>query len=111
MVVLGGDEHLALAGEAAPWARVLDAVEVALEAQPIRVGLLALEAVAGADGTGGAGSERGGQLGLALLATSQAPADERVGIGVGAPDGGAPLDDHRFHAPTIPVGCDAYAFR
>ena len=40
MVVFGGDEHLALAGEAPPRPRVLHPVEVALEAEAIRVGLL-----------------------------------------------------------------------
>src|SRR5205085_11515209 len=40
MIVLGGDEHLTLPGQAPPGTRVLDAVEVALEAQPERIGFL-----------------------------------------------------------------------
>ena len=84
VVVLRGDEDLALAGEPPPRPGVLHPVEVALEAEPVRVGLLALEPVAGTDRPGGAGRERGGQLGLALLAGAQPPADERVGTGVGA---------------------------
>ena len=52
MVVLGRDEHLALAGEAPPRPRVLHPVEVALEAQAVRVGLLGPGPVARADRTG-----------------------------------------------------------
>ena len=40
MVVFGRDEHLALAGEPPPRPRVLHPVEVALEAQAVRVGVL-----------------------------------------------------------------------
>ena len=68
VVVLGGDEHLALAGEAPPRARVLDAVEVALEAQAVGVGLLGPGPVPRPDRPGGARRERGVELGLALLA-------------------------------------------
>ena len=40
VIVFGGDVHLALARESPPRTRVLDPVEVALEAQPVRIGLL-----------------------------------------------------------------------
>ena len=71
VVVLGGDEHLALAGEAPPRPRVLDPVEVALEAEAVRVGLLGPGPVPRADRPGGARRERGVELGLALLARQQ----------------------------------------
>ena len=69
VVVLRGDEHLALARQPPPRARVLDAVEVALEAQPERVGLLG----AGPRPRRRRGGSRPGasasvELGLALLA-------------------------------------------
>ena len=40
VIVFGGDVHLALAREPAPRTRVLDAIEVALEAQAVGIGLL-----------------------------------------------------------------------
>ena len=49
VVVLGGDEHLALARQPPPRPRVLDPIEVAFEAQPELVGLLGPAPVAGAD--------------------------------------------------------------
>ncbi len=55
VVVVGGDEHLALAGEAPEGPAVLDAVEVALEAGAEAVGLLGDGPVAGALGPGGEG--------------------------------------------------------
>ena len=68
VVVFRGDEHLALAREPPPRTRVLDPVEVALEAQAERVGLLGAGARSRADRTGRAGRERRVELGLALLA-------------------------------------------
>src|SRR5581483_3479325 len=67
VVVLGCDEHLALAREAPPRPRVLHPVEVALEAEAKRVGLLRLGPRPGADRTGGAGREPGVERGLPLL--------------------------------------------
>ncbi len=55
VVVVGRDEHLALAGEAPEGPAVLDAVEVALEAGAEAVGLLGDGPVAGALGPGGEG--------------------------------------------------------
>ena len=49
VIVFGGDEHLALPREPAPRTRVLDAIEVALEAEAVRIGLLGPGARARAD--------------------------------------------------------------
>ena len=86
VVVFGRDEHLALPRQPAPGPRVLDAVEVALEAEAQRVGLLGTGADAGADRAGRPRRERGRRLGFALLAAPQAPADVRVGTAVGPLD-------------------------
>ena len=64
MVVVGGHEHLALAGQAAERPAVLDAVEVALEAGAEAVGLLVDGPVAGARRPGGRRREGGVLLGL-----------------------------------------------
>ena len=77
MIVFGGDVHLALAREPAPRARVLDAIEIALEAQPERIGLLGARSHAGADRTGRARRQREVERVLALLAANHAPPDER----------------------------------
>ena len=61
VIVFGRDEHLALAREPAPRTRVLDAVEIALEAQPVRIGLLGARAVARADRPRRAGREASGR--------------------------------------------------
>ncbi len=68
VIVFGGDEHLALAREPPPRPRVLDAVEIAFEAESKRIRLLVARTGAGADGAGRTGRERGVDLGLALLA-------------------------------------------
>ena len=68
VIVFGGDEHLALPREPAPRVRVLDPIEVALEAQAERIGLLVARARARADRTGRARGERGVERGLAALA-------------------------------------------
>ncbi len=77
MVVLGRDEHLALAREAPPRARVLDPVEVTLEAQAVGVGLLGSGAVARAERTRRARREQHVERRLPLFAGQQSPADER----------------------------------
>ena len=102
VVVFRCDEHLALARQPAPRPRVLDAVEVALEAQPVRVGILADPAVPGADRTRRPRRQGGGECGLALLAPGKPAAHERVGVAMGALYGDALLDDHRFHGPRVP---------
>ncbi len=53
VVVVGSDEDLALACESPEGLRVMDAVEVALEAGAQAVGLLGRRPVAGAPGSGG----------------------------------------------------------
>ena len=77
MVVFRRDEHLALAGQPPPRARVLDPVEVALEAQPERVGNLGPGPVPCSDRAGGAGRQEDVDRRLALLAGHDAPAHER----------------------------------
>ena len=67
VVVVGGDEHLALAGQPAEGPRVLDAVEVALEARAEGVGLLGHGPVAARHRPGGARRQR-----------SRAPASSRA---------------------------------
>ena len=57
VIVVGRDEHLALAGEAPERLRMVDAVEVALEARAEPIGLLGLGSVAGPARPGGSGSE------------------------------------------------------
>ncbi len=59
VVVGGGDEHLALAGQSPPLAGVLDAIQVALEAQPERVGFLRAGARPRTERPGRTGRERG----------------------------------------------------
>ena len=81
VIVFRGDEHLALAREPPPRPRVLDPVEVALEAQAERIGLLGRRAVARTDRAGRAGRERRVELGLALLTPPDAASDERVRAG------------------------------
>ncbi len=101
LVVLGEDEHLGLAGQPPEGRRVQDAVPVALEARPPRVGLLGPGPPSGAGGPGGAGGE--GPL-LVLLArpaghgrvapTRGRDAGPRVGVG----------DPHRRPATRPPCG-------
>ncbi len=59
VIVVGRDEHLTLAGEAAERAAVVDPVEVALEARAVRIGRLGPGPVAGADRSGCADGQRG----------------------------------------------------
>jgi hypothetical protein len=75
MVVLRGDEDLALAGEAPPRSGVLDAVEIALEAEPVWIGFLEARAPTRSDGTCGPGRERRRELGLTFLTRVQRAAD------------------------------------
>ena len=77
MIVFRGDEHLALAREPAPRTRVLDAIEIALEAQAERIGLLGTGAVPAPTGAGRARRERQVERVLTLLAALHAPTDER----------------------------------
>ena len=87
--------------EPPPRARVLDAVEVTLEAEPVRVGLLGTEPVARADGPGGAGGELVGEPGLPLLAAEQPGADERVDALVRRTDDDV-VDGNRPPPPSAP---------
>ena len=73
MVVLRRDEDLALAGQPPERGRVMDAVEVALEAGPVRVGLLGPGPAAGAHGPG-----RAGRQGTVLGLLAGLPADGAV---------------------------------
>ena len=57
VIVVGCDEHLALAGQPSERLRVLDAVEVALEARAEPIGLLGLGSVPRAARPGRSGSE------------------------------------------------------
>jgi hypothetical protein len=113
MVVVGRDEHLALAGQATPWTRVLHPVEVALEAQAVGIGLLGSGPLPRTDRAGGAGSQGGGQLGLPLLPRAQAAADKGMGPSMGLLDdelGATSQEDRRafhVHVPRVPVGCDS----
>ena len=114
VVVFGGDEHLALAGEPAPRPGVLDAVEVALEAEPVGVGRLGAGAVPGPDGSGRAGGERGVEVGFAFLAGAGGSADVGVDAGVGLGDATVmPVepfvrrdDGCELHDSRVPVRCD-----
>ena len=112
VVVFRRDEHLALAGKAPPRPRVLHPVEITLEAEPVRVGLLGFCAVAGAERPGRAGREREIERGLALVPAPQATADEPADIGVRALHhhvgigGERSSGDLLVHAPTVPVGYD-----
>jgi hypothetical protein len=99
VVVLGGDEHLALAGQPSPRPRVLDPVEVALEAEPQRVGRLLAEPASRADRSGRARRQRRRQLRFTLLAAPHRRADERLRAGVRTPHqdlGGHRLGCHRL---------------
>src|SRR5206468_693382 len=98
-----------LAGQPAPRTRVLHTVEVALEAQPVRVGVLADPPVPGADRTGRARRQHRSEVGLPLLAPPEPPADEGIGVAMGALHGDALLDDHRIHDVRVPGRCDGYA--
>jgi hypothetical protein len=66
VVVVGCEEDLALACQAAERPAVLDAIEVALEAGSERVGSLGARPIAGIDGTCGQRRELLGLGGLAL---------------------------------------------
>jgi hypothetical protein len=65
LMVVGEDEHLCLAGQAAERVRVQDAVAVTLEAGAERVGLLVESALAGTERLGGQRSELRVCVGLA----------------------------------------------
>jgi hypothetical protein len=65
---------------------VLDPVEVALEAETERVGLLGLGPVAGADGARGPRSQGDIERRLALVAADQRAPDEGVRALVGVPN-------------------------
>ena len=82
VVVFGGHEHLALARQPPPRTRVLDAVEVALEAQPKRVGFLGPGTGAGAGRPGCSRCEARRELGLARFAPQERAADHRERVGV-----------------------------
>ena len=77
MIVFRGDEHLALAREPPPRTRVLDPIEVALEAQAERIRLLGAGAASRADGAGRARREREVERVLTLFAAQHATTDER----------------------------------
>ena len=77
VVVLRGDEDLALPRQPPPGSGVLDPVEVALEAQPPRVGVFRPGPHPGADRPGRAGGQRPRQLALPLLPPAHGCADER----------------------------------
>ena len=109
VVVVRGDEDLTLAGQAPPGSRVLHPVEIALEAQPVRVGVLPDPPVPGADRAGRPRRQHCGEVGLALLPPAEPPADEGIGVAVGALHGDALLDDHRIHEARVPGRCDGYA--
>ena len=109
MVVTGGDEHLALAGEPAPRAGVLDPVEVALEAQPVRIGRLLPRSVPGADRARGAGREGLGDFRLPLLPAPEAPTDVGPGAGMGPRHfSRRHFRQHHLgrHAWRVPRACD-----
>ena len=95
MVVFGGDEHLALAGEPPPRTRVLHPIEVALEAQPVRVGLLGTGPLPRPDRPGRARRERtrpsAGFPLLAGAATARPRTRRRPGARVGRTESGGPL--------------------
>ena len=88
---------------------MLHAVEVALEAQPVRVGVLADPPVPGADRAGRPRRQHRGEVGLPLLPPAEPPADEGIGVAVGALHGDALLDDRGFHDVRVPGRCDGYA--
>src|SRR5262245_39649538 len=113
MVVFGCDEDLTLSREAAPRARVLDAVEVALEAQPVRVGLLGSQPLPRADRTRRSGREFLGEASLPLLPPEEDGADVRVDALVRSAHHHVFHDDrlhgpqHFTHTATVPTGCDS----
>ncbi len=61
---------------------MLDAIEIAFETEPIRIGCLLARAAARADRTRRARCEQRVELGLALLACPCAPADVRPCTGM-----------------------------
>ncbi len=85
LMVLGEDEDLGLAGQAAEGGGVEDAVAVALEAGAPLVGLLGARAFAGARGAGGSGRE---QRRLELLAFGAAAGRDGLGAFRGRRPGG-----------------------
>ena len=82
VIVLRRDEHLALAREPPPRPRVLHPIEVPLEAQPERIGLLGIAPVPRADRPGRARCEQHVQFGLAPFAPLQVRPDVRAGVRV-----------------------------
>ena len=113
VIVLGGDEDLALPREPPPFARVLDAVEVALEAQPEGVGILGMGTGAGTRRTGRPGREPGRKVGLALLAAQQRAAHHRECVGMGVAHGdrgivGQP-EEGFGHIVRVPTPSDTHA--
>src|SRR5262249_30021562 len=102
VVVLRRDEHLALPREPPPGPRVLHAVEVALEAETDRVGVLSPCPIARADRARGTGRERRRELGLAPFTRLDARAHPRTCTRVREPDSDA------GHAPSGAPGCDIH---
>jgi hypothetical protein len=79
---------------------VLDAIAITLEAGAVRVGILDRRTIAGADGPGGTGRQRGPLELLASCTVEQAM--RRLADG-GGPVGG---DEIGSHAATVARGCD-----
>ena len=101
VIVFGGDIHLALPREPPPRTRVLDAIEIPLEAQPIGIRFLGAQARARAHWTRRAGREREIEGVLTLFAPQHTPTDERVRVGMRVPDDQLV---HFLHAASVPGG-------
>jgi hypothetical protein len=86
MIVFGRDEHLALAAEAPPRARVLHPVEVAFEAQTEWIGLFGEFPLPCSDGPGGTRRQSRVEQRLALGPADHGAAHEGVRALVGVPD-------------------------
>ena len=80
---------------------MLDPVEVPLEAQPVRIGLLGAQTSARSERTGRPGSEREIERVLTVFAPEHSPAHEGGGIGMGVPDDQLV---HFLHASRVPGG-------
>lgn len=89
---------------------MLDAIEVALEAQPVRIRLLRAASFPGPDRTSGPGRQQPRELGLALLASPQRPADKGACLRMSARnrllDLGKGLPGHESR---VSAGCDKFS--
>src|SRR5712692_3029179 len=116
MIVFRGDEHLALAGQAPPRPRVLHPVEIALEAETIRIGRFGSGTLPRSTWTSSPRREIRRERVFTLRSSDDPPTDQGRDACVRAPyhwfnQLRLPAADprHLFHATIQPHGYDTYA--